>query len=144
MLLDNSTVYSAPLSEDLAGKLQSETIRQLLLLPETGRVGTGRQPILKFTSAEEHCPLMSPLQVPVVFQHLRKSTIKNSTLAGFFALLAVGFVIYYRYREPWIVLPMVLINASEVIILLGFISLIRFQMDLPTIAGIIAILGTVV
>ena len=30
MLLDNSTVYSAPLSTDLAGKLQSETIRQTL------------------------------------------------------------------------------------------------------------------
>ncbi len=29
MLLDNNTVYSAPLSEDLAGKLQSENIRQL-------------------------------------------------------------------------------------------------------------------
>ena len=29
MLLDNKTVYSAPLSEDLAGKLQSENIRQL-------------------------------------------------------------------------------------------------------------------
>jgi preprotein translocase subunit SecD len=37
---------------------------------------------------------------------------------------------------------MVLINASEIIILLGFISLIRFQMDLPTIAGLIAVLGT--
>jgi preprotein translocase subunit SecD len=65
-----------------------------------------------------------------------------SLLAGILALITVGFVIYYRYREPSIVLPMVLINASEIIILLGFISLIRFQMDLPTIAGLIAVLGT--
>ena len=63
-------------------------------------------------------------------------------LAGIFALITVGFVIYYRYREPSIVLPMVLINASEMVILLGFISLIRFQMDLPTIAGLIAVVGT--
>jgi preprotein translocase subunit SecD len=37
---------------------------------------------------------------------------------------------------------MVLINASEIVILLGFICLINFQMDLPTIAGLIAVLGT--
>jgi preprotein translocase subunit SecD len=63
-------------------------------------------------------------------------------LAGILALITVGFVIYYRYREPSIVLPMVLINASEVLILLGFIALIRFQLDLPTIAGLIAVMGT--
>jgi preprotein translocase subunit SecD len=63
-------------------------------------------------------------------------------LAGILALITVGLVIFLRYREPGIVLPMVLINASEIIILLGFISLIRFQMDLPTIAGLIAVLGT--
>jgi preprotein translocase subunit SecD len=63
-------------------------------------------------------------------------------LAGILALITVGFVVYYRYREPSIVLPMVLINASEVLILLGFIALIKFQMDLPTIAGLVAVMGT--
>jgi len=63
-------------------------------------------------------------------------------LAGLFALLTVAFVVFYRYREPGIVLPMIMINASEILILLGFISLIRFQLDLPTIAGLIAVLGT--
>ena len=47
-----------------------------------------------------------------------------AVLAGILALITVGFVIYYRYREPGIVLPMVLINASELVILLGFIALI--------------------
>jgi len=40
LLLDNTTVYSAPLSVDLAGKLQSETIRQLYASTGTGRSGT--------------------------------------------------------------------------------------------------------
>jgi preprotein translocase subunit SecD len=66
----------------------------------------------------------------------------TALLAGICALIAVGIVIYYRYREPVIVLPMVLINASEIIILLGFIALVNFQMDMPTIAGLIAVLGT--
>ena len=35
---------------------------------------------------------------------------------------------------------MVLIDPSEIVILLGFISVIKFQMDLPTIPGLIAVL----
>jgi preprotein translocase subunit SecD len=64
-----------------------------------------------------------------------------SLYAGILALVTVGCVIFYRYREQAIVLPMVLVNASEVIILLG-ISRFFLQLDLATIAGLIAVLGT--
>ena len=40
MLLDNTSVYSAPLSDDLAAKLQSDSIRQLYASTGTGKVGT--------------------------------------------------------------------------------------------------------
>ncbi len=62
-------------------------------------------------------------------------------LAGILALVAVGVVVFYRYREPSIVLPMVFVNASEIIILLGIARFIQ-QLDLATIAGLIAVLGT--
>jgi preprotein translocase subunit SecD len=143
MLLDNATVYSAPLSEDLAGKLQSDTIRQLYASTGTGKYGTQQA-----TNLEIHLRAGAlPVDVTIagsggVSAPLGERYKLMSLLAGIFALVVVGFVIYYRYREPSIVLPMVLINASEIIILLGFISLIKFQMDLPTIAGLIAVLGT--
>ena len=143
MLLDNSTVYSAPLSEDLAAKLQSENIRQLFASTGSGKSGTQQA-----TNLEIHLRAGAlPVDVTIagsggVSAPLGEHYKMMAILAGVFALITVGFVIFYRYREPSIVLPMVMINASEVIILLGFISLIRFQMDLPTIAGLIAVLGT--
>lgn len=143
MLLDNTSVYSAPLSEDLAGKLQSDPIRQLFASTGTGKSGTQQA-----TNLEIHLRAGAlPVDVTIagsggVSAPLGERYKTMSLLAGIFALITVGLVIYYRYREPSIVLPMVMINASEIIILLGFISLIKFQMDLPTIAGLIAVLGT--
>jgi len=143
MLLDNSTVYSAPLSEDLAGKLQSDTIRQLFASTGTGKSGTQQA-----TNLEIHLRAGAlPVDVTIagsggVSAPLGERYKTMALLAGIFALITVGLVIYYRYREPNIVLPMVMINASEIVILLGFIALIKFQMDLPTIAGLIAVLGT--
>jgi len=143
MLLDNSSVYSAPLSEDLAGKLQSDTIRQLFASTGTGKYGTQQA-----TNLEIHLRAGAlPVDVTIagsggVSAPLGERYKMMALLAGIFALITVGFVIYYRYREPNIVLPMIMINASEIVILLGFISLIKFQMDLPTIAGLIAVLGT--
>ena len=62
-------------------------------------------------------------------------------IAGLLALLTVGLVVYYRYREAAIVLPMVAINLSEIIILLGIARFV-IQLDLATIAGLIAVMGT--
>lgn len=143
MLLDNKTVYSAPLSEDLAGQLQGEPTRQLF-----ASTGAGKSGMQQATNLEIHLRAGAlPVDVGVAGSGSTSAALGEhfkmmALLAGILALITVAFVIYYRYREPGIVLPMVLINASEIIILLGFISLIRFQMDLPTIAGLIAVLGT--
>ncbi|HJX55500.1 MAG TPA: preprotein translocase subunit SecD [Methanoregula sp.] len=143
MLLDNETVYSAPLSDDLAGKVQNENIRQLFASTGSGNYGSQQA-----TNLEIHLRAGAlPVDVTIagsggVSAPLGERYKQMVILAGILALITVGFVIYYRYREPYIVLPMVLINSSEIIILLGFISLIGFQLDLPTIAGLIAVLGT--
>jgi preprotein translocase subunit SecD len=143
MLLDNKTVYSAPLSSDLAGKLQAEKIRQLYASTGAGKSGTTQA-----TNLEIHLRAGAlPVDVSIagsggVSAPLGERYKMMALLAGIFALITVGLVIYFRYREPSIVLPMVLINASEIVILLGIISLIKFQLDLPTIAGLIAVVGT--
>ncbi|HSA37455.1 MAG TPA: preprotein translocase subunit SecD [Methanoregula sp.] len=143
MLLDNKTVYSAPLSTDLAGKLQTEKIRQLFASTGTGKAGSQQA-----TDLEIHLRAGAlPVDVTIAGSGGTSAPLGErykamALLAGILALITVGFVIYYRYREPSIVLPMILVNASEVLILLGFIALIRFQMDLPTIAGLVAVVGT--
>jgi preprotein translocase subunit SecD len=143
MLLDNETVYSAPLSEDLARQLQTQKTRQLFASTGTGTYGSKQA-----TELEIHLRAGAlPIDVTIAGSGGTSAPLGErykvmAVLAGILALITVGFVIYYRYREPSIVLPMILINASEVVILLGFIALIRFQLDLPTIAGLVAVVGT--
>ncbi len=143
MILDNQTVYSAPLSEDLAGQLQTQKIRQLYASTGSGTYGSQQA-----TQLEIHLRAGAlPVDVSIAGSGGTSAPLGEryklmAVLSALFALVAVGCVVYFRYREPGIVLPMVFINASEVIILLGFIALIRFQMDLPTIAGLVAVLGT--
>jgi len=67
---------------------------------------------------------------------------RDAVRAGFLALAAVSLFIYARYRNPLIVLPIMATGISEVIIILGVASLIRWNIDLPAIAGIIAAVGT--
>ena len=143
MLLDNKTVYSAPLSDELAVQLQTQKIRQLYASTGTGKYGSGQAAELEIHLRAGALPVdVSIAGSGGTSAPLGEKYKTMAVLAGILALITVGFVIYYRYREPGIVLPMVLINASELVILLGFIALIRFQMDLPTIAGLVAVVGT--
>jgi len=63
-------------------------------------------------------------------------------LGGFVAILAVGVVIYIRYRDIKVSLLLLSISFSELAIILGVASFINWNLDLPSIAGILATIGT--
>jgi len=142
MLLDNETVYSAPLSSGLASELRSGPVRSLSASTGIGDAGLDDAMALEIHLRAGALPVNVEIvgsgSVPAALGEQFKMTV---FLAGIIALLAVGVVVYYRYREPSIVLPMLLINFSEIIILLG-ISRFIVQLDLATIAGLIAVVGT--
>ncbi len=73
---------------------------------------------------------------------LGKSFIKNAILVGIMALLAVAIVIFIRYRNFKILLPMIFTTLSEVFIILGFAAIIQWRLDIAAIAGILAAIGT--
>lgn len=58
------------------------------------------------------------------------------------SLLAVGGLIYLRYGDPKVVAPIVLTGASEVYILIGAWFSTVATLDLASIAGVIAAVGT--
>jgi preprotein translocase subunit SecD len=143
MVLDNATVYDAPLSSDLAAKLRSgENVRQLFA--STGSGDAGKE---SATALEIHLRAGAlPVDVKVAGSGSVSAVLGDhfklmSLLAAVFAVLTVGLVIFFRYREPAIVLPMMLTNLAELVILLGIARFI-IQLDLATIAGLIAVLGT--
>ncbi|CAB50674.1 preprotein translocase subunit SecD [Pyrococcus abyssi] len=63
-------------------------------------------------------------------------------IAGIAALLVVGAIVYLHYRKLKIAIPVMFTSFSEVLIILGIASIIRWNLDLPSIAGIIAAIGT--
>ena len=142
MLLDGEVVYSAPLSQDLAAKLQTEPIRQLFASTGTGDAGLQSAKNLEIHLRAGALPVDVVVAgagyTPANFSDYYKFMV---VIAGLLALVAVGVVIYFRYREPTIVLPMIATNIAEIIILLGIATFIQ-QLDLAAIAGLIAVLGT--
>ena len=66
----------------------------------------------------------------------------GSLVAGILALLAIVIIISYKYRSPSLVLPIIFTSLSELLLILGFASLIHWNLDLSAIAGMIATIGT--
>ena len=73
---------------------------------------------------------------------LGKDFIKSIFLAGIIAIFAVSMVILFKYRKLKISLALIATSISEIIIILGIASLIEWNLDLLSIAGILATIGT--
>jgi preprotein translocase subunit SecD len=93
----------------------------------------------------------APLPAPLDFERAQTTSLQpslgdqyktNSVLTGLIAVIAVSGAVYTRYRDARVAAPMVVTALSEVVILLGFVSLVQFPIDLSHIAGFIAVIGT--
>ena len=73
---------------------------------------------------------------------LGKEFIKSILLAGLAAILAVALVIFIRYRNFKSSMALLMTVFSEIIIILGIASFIEWNLDLLSIAGILATIGT--
>jgi preprotein translocase subunit SecD len=137
-------VNDAPIGESLKAELAAGQVVKSLIL-ETGAGDKGREEAKRIEVILRSGAL--PIKVDIVGSFSISPTLgenftKNAIMAGILAFLGISVFIYLRYREPIIVLPILATGASEVIMILGFASLIRWNIDLPAIAGIIAALGT--
>jgi preprotein translocase subunit SecD len=95
--------------------------------------------VLRSGSLSVKVEVIEKLRVP---PELGEEFVRNAILAGFMAIVAVAVVVFIRYRDTRIVIPIIATGLSEVIIILGIASLIKWNIDLPAIAGIIAAVGT--
>jgi len=63
-------------------------------------------------------------------------------LAGAASLIVVSIIIFIRYKRLKASLALLITSFSEVIIILGIAAFIRWNLDLPSIAGILGTIGT--
>jgi preprotein translocase subunit SecD len=81
-------------------------------------------------------------KIDKISPNLGEEFVKQILMAGLFAIVAVSLLIFIRYRRFKISLALVSVSLSEVLIILGVATLVKWNLDLPSIAGIIAAIGT--
>jgi preprotein translocase subunit SecD len=82
------------------------------------------------------------VKIDAISPVLGEEFVRNAILLALMALGAVLVVIFLRYRKLEVAVPLVIISASELIVLLGIAALIGWNLDLAAIAGIIIAIGT--
>jgi|AGTN01.3.fsa_nt_gi Preprotein translocase subunit SecD len=151
MLLDGKEFHRAPISTDSRG---GKSLAQMLMegpvdqmVANTGVGQEGHDEAYKILVQMQSGAL--PYSVEVVgsgqVPATQGATFKTvAIIAALLAQAAVGVVMYIRYREPRIILPMFLTSLFEIFILLGFASapFVQWEIDLPSVAAIIAVIGT--
>lgn len=143
MYLDGVEIYGAPLSSSAAEKLRDAPIY-------SWEASTGTDDAAKTEAKALQVHLRAgalPVNVELVGSgHVDAglgAQFKTAALIiGLISLIGVAAVVYFKYRRSEILIPMVGTSTSEVIMILGVAALIGWQLDLASIAGVIASIGT--
>jgi Preprotein translocase subunit SecD len=143
MYLDGVEIYGAPLSSSAAEKLRDAPIY-------SWEASTGTDDAAKTEAKALQVHLRAgalPVNVELVGSgHVDAglgAQFKTAALIiGLISLIGVAAVVYFKYKRPEILIPMVGTSTSEVIMILGVAALIGWQLDLASIAGVIASIGT--
>lgn len=140
MYLDDQEVFSAPIAPELAANIR-DGMYQGHQVAVTGTFEAARELEIHLRAGA------LPVKPEIVGEgetppELGRQFLRQVIQAIIGAILAVGVIIYVRYRYSRIVLPLLLCAFSETVVVLGFAALIGHQLDLPSLAGVIATLGT--
>jgi len=147
LYLDNNLVDSLWISEGLKGRVTTQ-----IMISGSGNGETKDDAIkdaeIKMKQLQTVLITGSlPYQLEIVKLDtispvLGKQFINSILLAGLCAVLAVSIIILIRYRRLKSSLALVFTVVSEIIIILGIAAFIDWNLDLPSIAGILATIGT--
>jgi preprotein translocase subunit SecD len=82
------------------------------------------------------------VKLDTISPNLGSEFIRNIIIAGISAILLVSVIVFIRYRKFKASLALLLTSFSELVIILGVAALIGWNLDLASIAGILATIGT--
>jgi len=141
LYLDDTETDSLSISADLKGNFLTQ--------PSISGPGDSKQDAIdkmkKLQAILESGALPTKIElvsVADVSPTLGEQFMKVALIAIFAAILVVSFIIYLRYKDPRIVIPILLTSGAEVLIIFGVAGLIKWTIDLASIAGILAAIGT--
>jgi preprotein translocase subunit SecD len=147
LYLDDELFDSLYISDDLQGKVSTSFVIQGPGQGQTkeAAINAGLDNMKQFQTLliTGSLPVKLDIEkIDIVSPTLGEQFFTSAILALASALLAVGAVVFIRYRKLRIAIPILITGTSEIIIILGFAALIKWNLDLAAIAGIIAAVGT--
>jgi preprotein translocase subunit SecD len=147
LYLDGNLVSSLAISEGLKGEITTQ-----ILISGSGSGATPEEAVenAKAEMKQLQTVLMTG-SLPFKLEIVKLDTVSPSLgeeftntilFVGLIAILIVALIIFIRYRSWKSSLALIVVTISEVIIVLGIASLIKWNLDLLGIAGILATIGT--
>ncbi|MEK6820302.1 MAG: preprotein translocase subunit SecD [Nanoarchaeota archaeon] len=147
LYLDDKLVDSLFISEDLKGRVTTQ-----IAVSGSG-VGETQQDALAAAqnSMKKLQTILITGSLPYKLEIVKLDTIspllgreftKNIILLALVAFISVSLILFIKYRKLKITLSVILTMFSEVFITLGIATFIKWNLDAPAIAGIIAGMGT--
>lgn len=147
LYLDDKLVDSLRISENLKGRVTTQISIQ--------GSGVGETRLDAIKDAENSMKHLQTILItgslPFKLEIIKLDTISPTLGAEFLraiffamsaAILMVSLIIFLRYRKVKSSLVVLFTSISEIIIILGVASFIGWDLDLPSIAGILAAIGT--
>jgi len=147
LYLDDKLVDTLMISSDLKGEEATEI--------SISGSGTGKTKEDAYNAALENMKKLQTVlitgslpvklevvKLDVISPLLGKQFMRSIYIAAIGAFIAVFVVIYVRYRKFSFFIPVAMTLFAEVFLILGISALIKWNMDLASIAGIIAAIGT--
>ncbi len=141
LYLDEKLITSLSISSDLKGKVyttpaitgfrltRGEALKEQLMLKSI--LQSGSLPVsLEIIRTDQISPVLGG------------EFLRDAFYAVIIAAITVAAVLYFRYRSFKILIPNMLFSFFELVLTLGAASLIRWTLDLSSIAGIIAAIGS--
>ena len=146
LYIDDKLVNSLMISEGLKGRVTTQI--------QISGSGEGATRGDAYATAEEEMHKLQTILItgslPYKLEIVKLDTIsptlgsgfvKYILFAAFAALFAISLIVFIRYRNLKSSLALVLTSVAEIIIILGIASMIKWDLDLPSIAGILASIG---
>jgi preprotein translocase subunit SecD len=146
-VVDGETTYAASMGDDLAPLLRPGQNGDVAFYSNP----TFRMQTSNFSDAQELKINLESGALPTTLDvqselflapSLAQQFKPLALLTGLVAWLVVSGVVFYRYREVKVAVPLLLTAVAEVFLLLGFAAAIGLALDLSHIAGLIAVIGT--
>ncbi len=147
LYLDDKLVDSLSISDTLKGVVTTQI--------SISGPGTGQTQNDAIKSAQENMNKLQTILItgslPYKLEIVKLDTlsptlgqqfVNSILLAGLASSLAVVLIIFVKYRKFRESMAVLITSLSEVIIILGIASLVRWNLDLPSIAGILTTIGT--